>query len=222
LAGLSKRTLLLWSYSNQSDDLGKQYICGTATHTIRSALRQHTGPDDWEQQMLFGEQYLPIPQLARLGHGHISAKEIRPHLEAEVWDSYFKFAFVRNPFDRFVSCCFFLNRSDPGFEITAVAFMKEYLQRTRFQQRVLVQPQYRQLCTADGELALDYIGRYEDLQQSYDTICERIGLSRSELSKNNSSEHTKFTQYYDHDLRQQVADFYREDLRLFSYDFPAD
>lgn len=193
----------------------------TATHTIREALRQHTGPDDWEQQVLFGEQFLPIPQLARLHHGHISAQEIRPHLEAEIWDTYFKFAFVRNPFDRFVSCCFFLNREDPNFEDTAVAFMKERLQRTRFQQRVLVRPQYRQLCTADGEIALDYVGRYEDLQESYNTICERVGLPVSELSKKNSSEHSGYTRYYDDDLRHRVAEFYKEDLRIFSYDFPS-
>jgi hypothetical protein len=193
----------------------------TATHTIREALRQHTGPDDWEQQVLFGEQFLPIPQLARLRHGHISAQEIRPHLEAGIWESYFKFAFVRNPFDRFVSCCFFLNRANPNFEVAAVTFMKERLQRTRFQQRILVQPQYRQLCTADGAVALDYVGRYENLQQSYDTICERIGIPKTELSKKNSSEHSRYAKYYDDDLRQQVADFYKEDLRLFSYDFPS-
>ena len=193
----------------------------TATHTIRAALRQHTGSDDWEQQVLFGQQFLPIPQLARLQHGHISAQEIRPHLEAEIWESYFKFAFVRNPFDRFVSCCFFLNREDPNFESTAVAFMKERLQRTRFQQRVLVRPQYRQLCTANGDIALDYVGRYENLQESYDFICERIGLPKDELGKNNSSEHSRYTKYYDDDLRQKVADFYDEDLRLFSYDFPS-
>ena len=99
--------------------------------------------------------------------------------------------------------------------------MKEYLPRPRFQQRILVQPQYRQLYTTDGELALDYVGRYEDLQQSYDTICERVGLPKSELGQNNSSEHSSFTRYYDDELRQQVADFYKEDLRLFSYDYPS-
>jgi hypothetical protein len=193
----------------------------TATHTIREALHQHTGPDDWEQQILFGEQFLPIPQLARLRHGHISAQEILPHLEPGVWDTYFKFAFVRNPFDRFVSCCFFLNREVPNFERTAVAFMKERIQRTRFQQRILVRPQYRQLCAVNGEIALDYVGRYENLQESYDVICERIGLSKTELNKKNSSEHSRYTKYYDDDLQQKVAEFYKEDLRLFSYDFPS-
>ena len=79
----------------------------TATHTIREALRHHKDEDDWEQQVLYGEQALPIPEIARLKHGHISAEQIRPHLDDAIWNEYFKFAFVRNPFDRFVSTCFF-------------------------------------------------------------------------------------------------------------------
>ena len=84
-----------------------------------------------------------------------------------------------------------------------------------------MRPQYRQLCTANGEIALDYVGRYEDLQESYNTICERVGLPVSELDKKNPSEHSLYTRYYDDDLREEVAEFYKEDLRLFSYDFPS-
>lgn len=194
----------------------------TATHTIREALRQHLGPDDWEQQVLFGAQSLPIPEIAALQHGHITANEIRPHLDAEVWQSYFKFGFVRNPFDRFISVCFFLNRNVPDFTATVVPFMKERLARTRFQQRVLVRPQYLQLCGDDGDIALDYVGRYEDLQQSFDTVCEKIGVPGIELGRKNASEHSRYIEYYkDDELRQLVGDFYAEDLRLFSYELPG-
>ena len=122
----------------------------TATHTIREALRQHTDENDWEQQVLYGEQYLPIPEIARVQHGHISAEQIRPHLDDNVWDNYFKFAFVRNPFDRFVSTCFFMNRDNPAFADLAVRFMKDRIQRDRFRNRVLVRPQHQQLCWANG------------------------------------------------------------------------
>lgn len=194
----------------------------TATHTIREALRQHLGPDDLEQQVLFGKQYLPFPEIAAIEHGHICANEIRPHLSATVWDDYFKFAFVRNPYDRFVSTCFFLNRGNPDFAASAVAFMKDRLPRPRFQQRVLARPQFQQLTNSDGKLALDFIGRYEELQQSYDSICDRIGIPGIELGKKNTSQHSSFVEYYDDDLKQAVAEFYAEDLRLFSYAFPAD
>ena len=193
----------------------------TATHTIREALRQHTDENDWEQQVLYGQQFLPIPEIARLKHGHISAEQIRPHLDDDVWNDYFKFGFVRNPFDRFVSTCFFLNRSDPNFAQVAVPFMKDRLQRHRFQQRILVKPQYQQLCWSGGDVALDYIGRYESLQQSYDEICARIGIPGNELGVKNTSKHKTFDSYYDDDLRSSVAEFYAEDLRIFDYEFPS-
>lgn len=194
----------------------------TATHTVREALRQHCGPDDWEQQVLFGEQFMPIPQIARLGHGHISAQEIRPHLEPGVWESYFKFAFVRNPFDRFVSTCFFLNRGNPGFADGAVAFMKDRLPRQQFRQRVLVRPQYRQICTPDSQVALDFVGQYENLQESYDTICDRVGIPTTQLARKNSTQHSNYNSYYDDDLQQLVGEYYKDDLRIFSYNFPTD
>ena len=191
----------------------------TATHAIREALRQHVGPDDWEQQVLFGKQYLPIPEIAKIQHGHISALQIRPHLEPATWDDYFKFGFVRNPFDRFVSTCFFLNRANPGFAESAVPFMKRALSVPRFRQRVLVRPQYRQLTDEHGELAIDFVGRYEDLQTSYDEVCARLGVPTTSLGRKNPSEHSSYTSYYDDELRGIVGEFYAEDLRLFGYDF---
>lgn len=191
----------------------------TATHAIREALRQHMGAEDWEQQVLFGRQCLPIPEIAALQHGHISVRQIKPHLAPEVWDTYLKFGFVRNPFDRFVSTCFFLNRGDEDFAAHAVTFMKRALTRSRFRERILVTPQALQLCDTDGEIALDYIGRYENLQQSFDRVCEQIGISTSDLPQKNPSKHAAYTAYYDDELRRLVSEFYKDDLAIFGYDF---
>ena len=193
----------------------------TATHTIRQALRTHMGDDDWEQQQLFGQQSMPIPDIARIGHGHISARRIREYLEHETWQNYFKFGFVRNPFDRFVSTCFFLHRNNPAFRDRPVANMKQALKNRSFRQRVLVRPQSLQLIDENHELALDHVGRYESLQTSYDEICRQIGIETEELGHKNASERGSCAAYYDDELRQAVAEFYADDLRLFDYQFPA-
>lgn len=192
----------------------------TATHTIREALRKNLGPDDWEQQFLMGEQCLPIPEIAKFRHGHISTQQIRPYLPEEMWTDYFKFAFVRNPFDRYISTCFFLNRGDPNFGAKADSFMKKALSVPKFQRRVLVTPQYLQLTDADADIELDFVGRYEFLQDSYDDICSKIGVPSSDLGVKNASDHATFTSYYDDELRTIVGDFYDGDLRLFNYKFP--
>ena len=86
-------------------------------------------------------------------------------------------------------------------------------------ERILVTPQALQLCDTDGEIALDYIGRYENLQQSFDRVCEQIGISTSDLSQKNPSKHAAYTAYYDDELRGLVSEFYKDDLAIFGYDF---
>ncbi len=50
----------------------------TGTHSVRQALRHHMGPQDLEQVGLFVKKHFPIPELARLQHGHLSLQQIRP------------------------------------------------------------------------------------------------------------------------------------------------
>lgn len=193
----------------------------TATHAVRQALSPHLDKDDWQQQVLFGKDQLPIPALAAKEHGHLSVREVLPHLSADVWQSYFKFAFVRNPFDRFVSTCFFLFRKDPGFAQAATSNMKRALQRPRFRQRILVQPQSSLLTGVDGDLRMDFVGRFEELQTSYDQVCQHIGITTVSLEKKNVSEHEQYADYYDEQLNQMVSDFYRDDLVNFGYQFDS-
>ncbi|MBT8076931.1 MAG: sulfotransferase family protein [Gammaproteobacteria bacterium] len=190
----------------------------TGTHAIREALRPHLHEDDWEQQVLFGQQALPIPEIARLRHGHISVQQIRPHFDADRWTGYFKFGFVRNPFDRFVSICFFLQRDNSDFAHSARRFMKLAINRQRFRQRVLALPQYRLLTDADARVGLDFVGRYESLQESYDKICAFLGIPSTPLPRKNPSKHKPWREYYDEELAASVRDFYEMDLRLFGYD----
>ncbi len=189
----------------------------TATHSVRQALRAHLGAEDWEQQMLTARQALPVKELAALGHGHISARQARAHLPDELWHSYLKFAFVRNPFDRFVSVCCFLNRSNPEFSGNEAAFMKRALSRPQFRQRVLVIPQTRLLMDAGGRSAMNYIGCYESLQSSYDHVCRRLGIPVTSLVRANVSAHHDYARYYDDELAQAVAEFYAEDFAAFGY-----
>ena len=178
----------------------------------------HLGEDDWEQQALFGEQSIPAPGIAAIRHGHVSFQQVRACLPAETWSSYFKFGFVRNPFDRFVSTCFFLNRRNPGFAGNEVEFMRQAINSTRFRQRVLVKAQYRLLTDENDRLVMDYVGRYETLQASFDEICRQIGLTSSGLTKKNASRHQNYECYYDASLKESIAEYYRMDFELFGYD----
>lgn len=191
----------------------------TGSHAMRQVLGPHLGPDDWEQQDLFEKRRLPIGDLAQLRHGHISVTELKPWLSADIWDTYFKFAVVRNPFDRFISTCFFLAREQPHLLRDPTAFMKRALVNPNFVRRILLRPQSDLLTDQHGTVPLDFIGRFEQLQDSCDKIFAAIGIAAPVLKKRNSSRHEHWSRYYDDALMATVGGLYRTDLETFSYGF---
>ena len=197
----------------------------TGTQSVRQALAAHLAEDDWQQHALFGHARLPIPELAARQHGHLGVCDVLPLLPAEIWKTYFKFGFVRNPFDRFVSAYVFLFRrslkQQPRSPDELIGDMKAALQRARFRRRVLIQPQNELLEDKQGRLALDFIGRYEQLESDFEFICQHLGICAS-LPHSNPSEHLHYSHYYDDELRTRVSDFYARDFEQFDYAFHSD
>ncbi|MFL6729288.1 MAG: sulfotransferase family 2 domain-containing protein [Sphingomicrobium sp.] len=190
----------------------------TGTHSVRRALRVHMGAQDLEQVGLFVKRSFPIPELARIGHGHISLAQVRPFMRPEDFASFFKFAFVRNPFDRFVSYSSFITRDVGHFDRDPQQVMRQFLANPPMN-HILFRPQHEFVTDGDGELLTDFIGRVEQMQQSYDQICTRIGIPSAELEQVNSSRRKDYRDYYDQDLIDGVAKLYARDLELFGYEF---
>jgi hypothetical protein len=191
----------------------------TGTHSVRHALREHLGPDDLEQVRLFVEKQFPFPELAAIRHGHVSLSQVRPVLGNEVFGSYLKFAFVRNPFDRFVSYCAFATSREGSFQRNPKEVMRHFLFRAPPTNHMVFQPQNSFLVGDDGQLLTDMLGRVEEMQVSYDAICARIGIPTAPLGRANSSKHAEYRDYYDQELIDGVAKLYARDLELFGYTY---
>lgn len=191
----------------------------TGTHAVRQALREQLGPEDLEQVGLFIDRRFPFAELASIRHGHLSVLQVRPYLGDEVCDGYFKFAFVRNPFDRFVSYCAFMTRQQGAFTRDPRGTMRRIVFDIRPHDHVHFQPQHRLLEDAQGRLEMDLIGRVERMQEDYDAACARIGIPSRGLDRVNASSRGDYRQYYDQELIDAVGALYQRDLELFGYAF---
>ncbi|KUR77549.1 sulfotransferase family 2 domain-containing protein [Novosphingobium sp. Fuku2-ISO-50] len=192
----------------------------TGTHSVRQALREHMGDDDVEQVGLFVNRRFPWADLAAVQHGHLSLGQVRPCLGEDAFGSFFKFAFVRNPFDRFVSYCAFMLRGNDLFQQQPREVMRHFLFRDPPEGHILFQSQASLLLDRDGKTLLtDAIGRVEDMQASYDAICARIGIPSRPLARVNGTNRDDYRRYYDRDLIDGVAARYAVDLDLFGYAF---
>lgn len=192
----------------------------TGTHAVRQALREQLGDEDVEQVGLFVNKRFPWQDLAAIRHGHLALRQVRPHLGDEAFAGYFKFAFVRNPFDRFVSYCAFMLRGGDDFQKHPREAMAHFLFTAPPEQHVLFHSQASLLVDEDGETLLaDAVGRVEDMQGSYDAICARIGIPSRPLDRVNDSPRGDYRQYYDQTLIDGVAARYAQDIALFGYTF---
>ena len=192
----------------------------TGTHAVRQALREHLGDEDVEQVGLFIDKRFPWPDLAAIRHGHLSLRQVRPYVGEAGFDGYLKFAFVRNPFDRFVSYCAFMVRGGDDFQQRPQDVMRHFLFAQPPEQHVLFHPQASLLVDDDGKTLLtDVVGRVEDMQTSYDAICARIGIPSRPLDRVNGTTRGDYRRYYDAELADAVAERYAQDLALFGYTF---
>jgi len=191
----------------------------TATHSIRAALRPILSEDDWEQVDLFEKKRLPIAELASLEHGHITAILAKEQLSKTVWEGYYKFAFVRNPFERFVSSCFFIFTGNKVFDLNPPAFMKLLFKAPSKLSGLHFLPQTEFVCDDRNKILMNKIGKLESLENDFTQICHRLELSCSLGEKRNQTMHSHWSDYIDDELRTLIIKIYQPDFEVLAYTY---
>jgi hypothetical protein len=191
----------------------------TGTHSVRQALREQLGDDDVEQVGLFVDKRFPWEDLAAIRHGHLSLRQVRPYLGDEAFSDYFKFAFVRNPFDRFVSYCAFMLRGGDVFEQRPREVMRHFLFAEPPEQHILFQPQASLLVDEDGQTLLATASVALRTCRGRMTRSARVSAFPPARSTGSTAAAGDYRRYYDQALIDGVAARYAQDLELFGYTF---
>lgn len=67
-------------------------------------------------------------------------------------------------------------------------------------------------------MQLDFLGRFESLNEDYKYIMEKLQL-KFELTETNKSKRKDYKEYYNETVRQKISDLYSKDIQIFDYNF---
>jgi hypothetical protein len=142
---------------------------------------------------------------------HSPATFIRDHIDPSIWESYFKFCFVRNPFDRIVSeYYFYTGRLGKTMSLAEFLDSAQTFKLSNF-------PVY----SSGDEVIVDYVARYENLTQELETISERIGINETiELPRAKAGFRKTakpVPEVIDPESKRRIEEACRREIDLFGY-----
>ncbi len=169
------------------------------------------------------------------GKGHDTLARIKRQVAPDIYQSYFKFGIVRNPWARLVSAYSYFEQMTIFHKwyrvrenritrrrIKAYPNCSDFVSRFQlkdFYSDIHFIPQCRFVCDDERSVALDYVGKLEQLEDGWRLICDRIGQKYEPLPRRNSTVHKDYRSYYSDEAAEHISEQYAEDINQFGYTF---
>lgn len=214
----------------------------TAGTSIEIALSRHCGPDDVitpisppdeeirrslgypgpQNYLAPWYEYGPRDLFALASHGrrkmryfnHIGAGEVKAHIGENAWNSYYKFCFERNPFDRLISHYYWCHRSEPRPP------MSDFIRSGR---PMALKRRGFGVYTIDGKVAVDRVCRYEAIAEELEEIRKAIGLPEPlvlpHAKGGTRADKRTYADVLGKEERDWVSSVFSDELRLLGYHF---
>jgi len=197
------------------------HIAKTAGTSIEAALKPYVNPKPMDKWHSFLRRFdLPKDYRKFKFPKHAFLNVAQKKMPANLYDSYFKFAVVRNPWDRLVSCYHsdygLKKERNPNRRYKKPIDFFEYLQKQRERKNY----QLERIINLDGEIGLDFVLRFEQLKNDIDILAEKIDI-KIELPHLNHSIRKKnsYQEYYDQRSKDFVHLYWEKEIELLGYEF---
>lgn len=231
------------AYGIMNDALHSGFVPPPARHpAVMDVVREHHGeqfarkvmetPGELtrDERMAFAQTYnsLQLPHPKPGGWQHIIAARARDHLGPDVWRSYFKFSFERNPWDRMASLYWWRVRADdpengPPFSFREFITVMHSGDRDRMRAyRATTNSNWR-IYTIDDQVAVDHLGRYETLLDDLRHVLEKIGLPFDGTlpQSKHRTRRSGLGELYDAETIRLVGEIFHREVSLLGYTPPS-
>jgi len=171
--------------------------------------------------------------MEKLSYTHIPARVLESFYPDE-FENYFKFAVVRNPWDRFVSLYEFLKTGThwPEQKIWAEKIIgnktfEEFVRKINddywFRNAVMSDnfffPQSYFVTDRKGRVKVDKIYKFEKLSSAFEDLNNRFSTKQTLSHQRKTSARKKYQDYYTEETKGIIASIYQSDVELFGYKY---
>jgi hypothetical protein len=197
----------------------------TAGTSIEVSLSRYCGkediltplaPEDEEIREQFGikpRNYLnPVTGNPKY-FNHYKAKKVKRLIGDKIWNTYYKFSFDRNPWDKVISHYYFRtgkSNQDISFEA--------FLQSNKFT-GAYNYPIY----TINDRVAADFLGKFETLDEDLAAVCKTIGIPFDGWLPKAKGNYRKDQRHYRHQYNKEqkelIENYFKKEIELFQYEF---
>ena len=161
---------------------------------------------------------------------HAKAWEVRFLLGHEIWDQYFSFAFVRNPWDLMVSSYHWwlqkaVNMPQYSKHVRRIQNMGSFYEfmHSVYGQKMINERHgglYDWISDPKtGELLVDFVGKVEQIEEDWQEICKRANINAAQIGHDNRTDRSNYREYYDDETKKIVARRFRRTIEKFGYEF---
>tara|TARA_R110000824_G_scaffold144739_3_gene312786 strand:+ start:799 stop:2319 length:1521 start_codon:yes stop_codon:yes gene_type:complete len=195
----------------------------TAGSSIQKALVEFCGPDDIITPDVESLDTARNIDKFFTDHPHPPIRDVRQFVGDDVWNSFFKFAFVRNPWSLVVSRYHWNKRGKECSVDDFKVFLKKYCSDEAHwgPAHFYVNDLQQNYTCINGNLELNYVGKIETLVDDFKVICDTLNIPNVNLSRSKSSYKPKnfnhYSEYYDEELMQLVYRYFFDDIEKFGY-----
>lgn len=163
------------------------------------------------------------------GHRYINRvyQKIVPKKKIEkngenIFQSYFKFGFVRNPWSRTVS----LYLRNEGLQLKDKMSFEEFVDWIEYSSDTCKFPSQKRnqldwFTNKEGKVLVNYIGQFETLKSDWEAISKKLGIKETIPHENQNSWSSKkhYSEYYNAKTKGVIQQKFSVDIEYFEYDF---
>lgn len=160
------------------------------------------------------------------GLQHLLASQVRLEVGLDIFNSFYKFTIVRNPWNRTVSQFAYMQARPDLMDFIGMqpeTEFKTYLGLIQKKQHVQWMPQTDFILDQDGTLLVDRIGYLESIKKDSSEIFDIIGTcaERNKIFHANRSQRKTLDHYYDQESIEIVSEIYSRDINYLKYSFDS-